>query len=87
MNVINLSMSGLRFTTVGTTDINKDDTLRVKFSLDNKKAYLIDREVVVRDVWKSQYGCEFINLAYEEKELGFLPFLKVNHIQNCIQRF
>ncbi len=76
MNVINLSMTGLRFTAVGAVGINKDDTLRVKFTLDNKSADSIDKEVVVRDVVNGQFGCEFKNLAYEEKELGFYLFSK-----------
>ncbi len=74
MTVINLSMSGLRLKTDGPTSINKDDTLRVKFFLDIKKAKQLDKEVVVRDVGEGQYGCEFVNLAYEEKELGFYLF-------------
>jgi hypothetical protein len=75
MTVMNLSMSGLRFKAIGQTGIKKGDALRVKLSLDNKKDDPMDKEVVVRDVGGGgQYGCEFINLAYEEKELGFYLF-------------
>ncbi len=76
MTVTNLSMSGLQFTAVGTTGINKDETLRVKFTLDGKRVDSINKEVFVRHVGKEQYGCEFINLAYEEKALGFYLFSK-----------
>jgi len=76
MTVTNLSMSGLRFTTVGSTGIKKDNTLRVKFTLDGKRTDSIEKEVVVKNVGTRQYGCEFINLAYEEKELGFYLFSK-----------
>lgn len=72
--VINLSMSGLRLKTDGKTGIKKDDKLRVKFKLDIKRTPTLDKEVVVRHVGDGQYGCEFIDLAYEEKDLGFYLF-------------
>ncbi|MFT5726891.1 MAG: hypothetical protein ACI8PB_001023 [Desulforhopalus sp.] len=75
MTVIDLSMSGLRFKTVGLTGIKKDNRLRVKFTIDSNRTDL-EKEVVVRNVGTRQYGCEFINLSYEEKELGFYLFPK-----------
>jgi len=54
MTVINLSMSGLRFTAVGPTGIKKDDKLRIKFTLDDKRADSIDKDVVVREVGHDQ---------------------------------
>lgn len=74
ITVLNLSMSGLRFRLKDPATIKLDDLLQVKFTLDDQRADLIDKEVIVRDIRKNIYGCEFNNLAYEEKELGFYLF-------------
>jgi hypothetical protein len=54
--------------------IEKGDKLRVKFNLEIKKSTLINKEVVVIFVNGNTFGCEFTNLAFEEKELGFFMF-------------
>lgn len=74
MTVMNLSMSGLRFKTLNFPGINNGDNLHVQFTLDNQRADFIDKEVVVRNSGGQEYGCEFTNPAYEEKELGFYLF-------------
>ncbi len=74
MNVCDLSMSGLRFRMLESVFIEKGDKLRIKFNLEMKKSPLVDKEVVVRFVNGDTFGCEFINLALEEKELGFFLF-------------
>ena len=74
MTVVNLSMSGLRFKILDSASINKGDNLQVQFSLDNQRADFIDKEVVVRNSGGQEFGCEFTNPAYEEKELGFYLF-------------
>ena len=70
MTVVDLSMMGLRFRMVGSTDIKQGHKLRVKFTLDNKKATSIEKEVSVLDVRNEHYGCKFSNKDFE-KELGF----------------
>lgn len=70
VTVINLSMIGLRFKVIGHTGIEKGDQLRVKFTLDNKKATDLEKEVRVINIENDLYGCEFSNKDYE-KELGF----------------
>ena len=74
MNVCDLSMSGLRFRMFESAFIEKGDQLRVKFNLEIKQSTLIDKEVVVIFVNGDTFGCEFTNLALEEKELGFFLF-------------
>lgn len=74
MTVINLSMSGLRFKVVGLKDIRKGHRLLVRFTLDDTQGSCIDKEVRVIDIRNDEYGCEFLNLAYEEKELGYYLF-------------
>ena len=75
MEVCDLSRSGLRFKLVGSAVINKDDTLRVRFSFETKKSVILDKEVIVKFVDGVFFGCEFTDLALEEKELGFFLFM------------
>lgn len=74
VTVIDLSMSGLKFKLFGTTEINENDRLNIRFTLDDKQASTIAKEVRVVGVRTNQYGCEFLNLAYEEKDLGYYLF-------------
>lgn len=74
MVVTNLSMSGLRFEVSERVNIKKGDTLRVTFTLDNQLARVIDKDVIVRHLDQSKFGCEFVKLAYEEKDIGFYLF-------------
>ena len=70
MTVFDLSLNGLGFQALGSTDIEKGHSLRVQFTLDNNRVTEIEREVEVVSVRKNKYGCLFQNLDYE-KELGF----------------
>jgi hypothetical protein len=70
ITIVDLSMVGLRFKVIGTTDIEKGHILRVRFALDNKKATEIEKEVGVLNSNEGQFGCEFLITDYE-KELGF----------------
>lgn len=74
MIVCDLSMSGLRFRMIEQALIEKGDKLHVKFNLEIKKSPLIEKEIIVRFANGNTYGCEFTNLALEEKELGFFLF-------------
>lgn len=74
MTVVDLSMSGLRFKVVGPRDIETGHRLQVRFTLDDQQGNVIDKEVRVVDIRDGHYGCEFLNLAYEEKELGYYLF-------------
>ena len=70
ITVTNLSMIGLRFKATGPTDIEVGHQLRVKFTLDNQKATVIEEEATVVNIEDNLYGVEFVN-QYYEKELGF----------------
>lgn len=72
--VVNLSMGGLLFKVDGPTDIRRGHQLYVRFILDNQQSCVIDKEVRVVNIRDDHYGCEFLNLAYEEKELGYYLF-------------
>ena len=63
-------MVGLRFKTVGRTDIEEGHILQVRFTLDNQKATEVEKEAGVVNCTEEQYGCEFLIIDYE-KELGF----------------
>lgn len=75
IGVADLSMSGLRFNTSSPEDITIGDRLNVRFTLDDQQAKEIDKEVRVIDIKGDYYRCEFLNLAYQEKELGSYLFL------------
>lgn len=74
MTVVDLSMSGLKFKVVGQKNIKKNHRLRVNFTFDDQRCAQISKEVRVIDIRDDHYGCEFLNLAYEEKELGYYLF-------------
>ena len=73
MEVCDLSRTGVGFRNTEDENVvvNKGDKLRVKFNLDNAKKTLIDKHVDVKIVIDHYLGCEFQDLALEEKELGF----------------
>ena len=71
MNVLDISMAGIRFKARGPKGIEKGHRLHVRFTLDGAMDNTIDKEVRVVHTRKDIYGCEFLNLAYEEKVLGY----------------
>lgn len=72
MIVIDLSLNGIGFKTIGSTDIEQGHRLRVQFTHDNKKAAEVERDVTLVNIRKNHYGCQFLNQNFE-KELGFYP--------------
>ena len=74
ITVMDLSMSGIRFKVVGPKDIAIGHRLHIRFTLDDQQGNVIEKEVRVVDMRHDTYGCEFLNLAYEEKELGYYLF-------------
>ena len=74
MEVSDLSRTGIGFRNKETVVVNKGDTLKIKFNLDNPKKTLIEKHVTVKIVIDQYLGCEFQDLALEEKELGFYLF-------------
>jgi hypothetical protein len=76
MVVADLSLSGLRFKATGPIDIKIEHRLCVRFTLDDQQANEIEKEARVAYINGDYYGCEFLNLAYQEKELGCYLFSK-----------
>jgi hypothetical protein len=74
MIVLDISMTGIRFKAFGTKGIEKGHRLHVRFTLDDPHNSEIDKEVRVVDIKNDTCGCEFLNLAYEEKMLGYYLF-------------
>lgn len=74
INIMNLSMSGVRFKLIGPKDIEKGHRLQIRITLDDKPGSFLDKEARVVNIRDDCYGCEFLNLAYEEKELGYYLF-------------
>ncbi len=74
MVVHDISRTGLGFKNTDSVEVKTGTTLRVKFNLDNIKKTLIEKDVIVKIVKDRYVGCEFKNLALEEKELGFYLF-------------
>ena len=75
MEVGDLSRTGIGLRKSDAVIVKQGDKLKVKFHLDNHKKTLIEKMVVVKIVNDQYLGCEFIDLAAEEKELGFYLFV------------
>ncbi len=66
-----LSMGGIRFECLNPHHISKDDTLKVKFNLDDSKRSEIRKPVKVIWVKDRIIGAHFIETKLYEKDLGF----------------
>jgi len=74
MMVFDLSRSGIGITIYDPVVMNVGDTLHVRFLLDDSRKTAIDKKVIVKIIKGHDLGCEFKDLALEEKELGFYLF-------------
>jgi hypothetical protein len=71
MVVKNISLTGIGFSTLTRHNLRKDDELKVKFTLDDKRRSEIEKDVVVRLVEDTYIGCEFTERVQFDKVLGF----------------
>jgi len=69
--VKNLSMSGIRFTSLRPHQISTDDTLELKFNLDNPARKEIRRSAKVIWVRDHDVGAQYIELRYYKRDLSF----------------
>jgi len=69
--VIDLSLTGLRFQTIGAQKLQIGQRGYIDFDLDNKKKTHIRKEVIIRKIEGNEYGCQFVENQGFEKELGF----------------
>ena len=56
--------------TIDLTDIKIGHRLHVRLTIDDQKASEIEKEARVIGIRDDYYRCEFLNPAYQEKELG-----------------
>ncbi len=59
LNIKNISVVGLEFTSLNVQDFKVDDELTIKFNLDNKHKSKISKNVIVREIRRRSVGCEF----------------------------
>ncbi|MGD2029316.1 MAG: PilZ domain-containing protein [Desulfobacterales bacterium] len=69
--VRDISMRGIRFETLKPHKISKNDTLEVKFKLDNKKKSEICKKYKVIRVQGRIVGANYSDPYFYDKELGF----------------
>lgn len=72
--IADLSMSGLRFKVKDPSDIIPGHRLQIRFTLDDRQTNEIDKQARVIDIRDDYCRCEFLDLAYQEKELGSYLF-------------
>lgn len=66
-----ISRSGLKFAVSGKHSIKPGDTVRVKFTLNNRKSTELIKQVFVIHVHNNLIGSEFLDDQEFERELGF----------------
>lgn len=71
ITVENLSLSGIGFTTNKKEQIKVDESLLLRFTLDDAHRTEIVRKGVVRHVHNGYVGCEFISGTASNKALGY----------------
>ncbi len=71
ITVKNVSMSGCGFTPLFIHNAEKDDNIKVTFTLDNNDSTVIEKKAVVRLSTKDYIGCEFVEKDAYDKDLGF----------------
>ena len=71
MIVKNISRIGIGFTTLSMHSLKKNDKIRIKFTLDDRKRSEIDKEIIVRMVNNKDISGEFTDPDLFDKTLGF----------------
>ena len=71
MIVKNISRTGIGFTSLSMHSLNKNDKIRIKFALDDRKRSEIDKEIIVRMVNNKYIGGKFVDSDLFDKALGF----------------
>ena len=71
MQITNLSKKGLGFVTLGPSNLELGDEVRVKFILDNAAHSHISKELKIRGVQGSYAGGRFIGTDKDDVTLGF----------------
>lgn len=74
MKVLNVSKTGIAFSTPDIADIKRGDRCKVKFALNDAKRSEIESVVIVRNKDESCMGCQFV---------GYMP----QHSKNVLDSF
>lgn len=74
VTILDLSLYGLKIETTYAANLKDGDIVRVKFLLEGRKSVLIEKQARVVYGNNEVIGCEFVNIALEEKEIGFFLF-------------
>ena len=73
MKIMNLSRGGLRFKTLEPISMRMGDRIQVRYTLDDPREVLVDREAMVRNSAGDEFGCEFIDVSDQQE--NFRPDL------------
>ena len=71
INIEDISLGGIRFASLEPHYISRNDTVELKFTLDNQKRTQIQGLVKIAWMIDRNVGAEFINPKSLEKDLGF----------------
>ncbi|PHR26464.1 MAG: hypothetical protein COA36_11900 [Desulfotalea sp.] len=71
VSIVNLSLSGACLEIRGIHALEVGQKGSLDFTLDNRKATVLHRQIIIRTVTKNRIGCEFIEARAFDKELGF----------------
>ena len=66
-----ISMTGIRFSTLKPHNISKDDTVELKFTLNNQRKTEIQTLVKTKWIKDRNVGAQFINLKHFKQDLVF----------------
>jgi hypothetical protein len=73
MQVVNLSSTGIGFSTFTSHGLGKDAVVRVRFMLNDLDQFEIETDVVVRVVGDNDLACEFTKGSVFDKAEKFYP--------------
>lgn len=71
VKIQNISRSGVGFSISGKHTIQIGNLAKLNFTLDNRNATELDKQVTIKSISENYIGCEFIENQAFEKELGF----------------
>jgi predicted RNA-binding Zn-ribbon protein involved in translation (DUF1610 family) len=71
MRVVDISSKGLKLKLNVERNFNIGETLRVEFHLDDKRRTYVQKEVIVRNVFKNLVGTAFAPTEGDDPNLGF----------------
>jgi predicted RNA-binding Zn-ribbon protein involved in translation (DUF1610 family) len=71
MDIEDISLKGIKFKTLKRNELSIGDSIKVKFTLNNKKQSKIEKEAFIRWIRDKRIGCEFMGDDLYNRSLGF----------------